>query len=432
MIQLEDLFEHALLEHGLTKGQVVIIGVSGGIDSMVLLHLAHRFGLNLVVAHVNYQLRKESDLEMQLVQNTAQSMGYEVLIRLAGKEMSDASIQAKAREIRRTWFTEIMKETGACHILLGHHANDQAETFILRILRGSGLQGLGAMKMQHGAWIRPLLNVKREQIQSWAEKEGISWCDDSSNATDAYLRNRIRHQIIPKLSDIHPQGLENLLKTVTRLNSERSVFNQFLEDFKNTAVELTESGFRIQKEKLLRFESPSPLVHALLAETGISYAFADHITQNLTSTEQVSFKVGAWMVHIDRMYLSVIKDINMVTGPFLDGVPSIQIKQLEKTSFNELIFNRFDAIIDVEKLQGEFYLRKWQNGDRFWPTGMSGSQLLSDYFTNHKFSAKEKEDQWILCSGNDIVWIVNQRVDRRFAANKDSQQLIRVRIKQAE
>lgn len=432
MIQLEDLFEHALLDHGLTKGQVVIIGVSGGIDSMVLLHLAHRFGLNLVVAHVNYQLRKESDLEMQLVQNTAQSMGYEVLIRLAGKEMSDASIQAKAREIRRTWFTEIMKETGASHILLGHHANDQAETFILRILRGSGLQGLGAMKMQHGAWIRPLLNVKREQIQSWAEKEGISWCDDSSNATDAYLRNRIRHQIIPKLSDIHPQGLENLLKTVTRLNSERSVFNQFLEDFKNTAVEITESGFRIQKEKLLRFESPSPLVHALLAETGISYAFADHITQNLTSTEQVSFKVGAWMVHIDRMYLSVIKDINMVTGPFLDGLPSIEIILLEKFVFNELIFNRFDAIIDVEKLQGEFYLRKWQNGDRFWPTGMSGSQLLSNYFTNHKFSAKEKEDQWILCSGNDIVWIVNQRVDRRFAANKDSQQLIRVRIKQAE
>lgn len=432
MIQLEDLFEHALLDHGLTKGQVVIIGVSGGIDSMVLLHLAHRFGLNLVVAHVNYQLRKESDLEMQLVQNTAQSMGYEVLIRLAGKEMSDASIQAKAREIRRTWFTEIMKETGASHILLGHHANDQAETFILRILRGSGLQGLGAMKMQHGVWIRPLLNVKREQIQSWAEKEGISWCDDSSNATDAYLRNRIRHQIIPKLSDIHPQGLENLLKTVTRLNSERSVFNQFLEDFKNTAVELTESGFRIQKEKLLRFESPSPLVHALLAETGISYAFADHITQNLTSTEQVSFKVGAWMVHIDRMYLSVIKDINMVTGPFLDGLPSIEIILLEKFVFNELIFNRFDAIIDVEKLQGEFYLRKWQNGDRFWPTGMSGSQLLSDYFTNHKFSAKEKEDQWILCSGNDIVWIVNQRVDRRFAANKDSRLLIRVRIKQAE
>ena len=432
MIQLEDLFKNALLEHGLTKGQVFIIGVSGGIDSMVLLHLAHRFGLNLVVAHVNYQLRKESDLEMQLVQNTAQSMGYEVLIRLAGKEMSDASIQAKAREIRRTWFTEIMKETGATHILLGHHANDQAETFILRMLRGSGLQGLGAMKMQHGVWIRPLLNVKREQIQSWAEKEGISWCDDASNATDVYLRNRIRHQIIPKLSDIHPQGLENLLKTVTRLNSERSVFNQFLEDFKNTAVELTESGFRIQKEKLLRFESPSPLVHALLAETGISYAFADHITQNLTSTEQVSFKVGAWMAHVDRMYLSVIKDINIVTGPFLDGLPSIEIILLEKFVFNELIFNRFDAIIDVEKLQGEFYLRKWQNGDRFWPTGMSGSQLLSDYFTNHKFSAKEKEDQWILCSGNDIVWIVNQRVDRRFAANKDSQQLISVRIKQAE
>jgi tRNA(Ile)-lysidine synthase len=424
MISLIDRFHQSMKSFGIQPETKVVLGISGGIDSTVLLHLAFEYGLELIVAHVNYMLRDEDSLEDErFVKHLAHSYKADFQVLNAANLFdgeSGESIQMQARSIRRNWFEQLLKDKIAKVILLGHHADDQAETFFIRMLRGQGILGLASMDQYSGCYLRPMLKFRRHEITEFALNAGLTWREDTSNDSDKYLRNKIRHHLLPAVDLVHGQGVQSIINSVERLNSERSIYLNFLSTFEKSHKKLNKTGFSIEKKHILSFEKPAPLIHYLLRETGFSYALCSQIAQNLTNTSYLWYSNANWKAHLDRAYLTVNQIFNNVSVDSKSEKNTIDIKEVVKLNDIPLLINRLNAIIDPDTILETLTLRTWQKGDRFWPTGMKGSKLLSDYFTDLKFSEEEKSKQLILCSGNDIVWLVNQRVDRRFAYNQSS------------
>jgi tRNA(Ile)-lysidine synthase len=413
-------FEKSMSLARLEPGTPVVIGISGGVDSVVLLHLALKFQLKVVSAHVNYMLRDGDSMEDEaFVRNLCIMHKLECEVLQASSLFDDNSgdsLQMQARTIRRNWFESLLEKHKAAAILLGHHADDQAETFFIRIFRGQGILGLSAMKQYNMPYLRPLLKVRRADIIEYALKNEITWREDSSNASDKYLRNKIRHHLLPAVEQVDEHGIQSLLNSVERLKSERSIYLSFLRELESTIKTTDSTGFRLLKEPLSNFEDASPIIQYLLRETQFSYALCSQIAANLTNSESLSYSNGTWEVISDRTYLSVYQRDNKVSPTLKHIRSSIRIEEIPEGNDITLLFSQLNAIIDANKAIAPLTLRKWQSGDRFWPSGMNGSKLLSDYFTDQKFGLEEKENQLILCSGDDIVWLVNQRVDRRFAA----------------
>lgn len=417
-------FQQSLMALGIEPGNRVVIGASGGLDSTVLLHLSHEFGLDIQVAHVNYMLRDDESLEDALFVKDLAGKYKVSFHQLLGNELFDGdsgdSIQMQARNIRRYWFEKLLIETNAKAILLGHHADDQVETFFIRMLRSQGILGLASMNEHSGKYLRPMLSFRRQEIVAYALSQGISWREDTSNTSDKYLRNRIRHHLLPAVDLVDSHGLQSMINSVERLNSERSLYLTFLQQLEKTIKKQGNTGFTIEKSPLLSFENVTPLLHFLLRETGFSYALCSQIAQNLTNTCQLSYSNADWNVGIDRSQLFVSHaDTNVSEGISIKE-HTIVMKEVGNLNDIPLLINKLNAIIDPETLHEPISIRTWRKGDRFWPTGMNGSKLLSDYFTDVKFSEEEKSKQLLVCCGKDIVWVVNQRVDRRFAYKSTS------------
>lgn len=425
-------FEESLKLASLEPGTLVVIGISGGVDSVVLLYLALKYKLNVILAHVNYLLRDEDSIEDErFVQNLASIHNLECEVLQASSLFdgdSGDSLQMQARTIRRKWFESLKDKHKAEVILLGHHADDQAETFFIRLLRGQGILGLSAMNQFNAPYLRPLLKIRRSDIIEYALNNKITWREDISNASDKYLRNKIRHHLLPAIEQVDAHGIQSLLNSVERLKNERSIYLSFLVGLEKNIKTSDSIGFKLLKEPLKNFENATPIIQYLLQETQFSYALCSQIAANLTNSEAQRYSNGIWDVLNDRVYLSVYQTDKMVSIKADVSNHSISIEEIPEGNDITLFFNQLTAILDIDKVLAPLSLRKWRNGDRFWPTGMNGSKLLSDYFTDQKFSTEEKESQLILCSGNDVVWLVNQRVDSRFAATSSTKRAWKVSV----
>ncbi|MEX1189312.1 MAG: tRNA lysidine(34) synthetase TilS [Bacteroidia bacterium] len=431
-LNLEEHFQHVLKKYNLKEGDKVIVGVSGGLDSTTLLQLAFHCKLDVIACHVNYGLRgEESQRDRNHVVQVCKTLDIILEELDASDEMNvkdKRSTQMKARDLRRAFFTEMMQKHQAKFILLGHHADDQLETFFIQFFRNQGLFSLAGMDELQGFWLRPFIYIRRALIEEYAVSKGFSWVEDSSNKKEDYLRNQIRHRILPEIENLDRENKHKAFESVERLNSDRSALIQLFSKIEDEQVEAIESGFRIKKELAREFQSPESFLSFLLRKIDVSYAFIKEIAGNLTSTEQKQFLSAEVKVVIDRTHLTVYKDISNISPSINEGHPFIEIDNIPENELKTLNFNRFEAIINPEKILGKLHLRKWQNGDRFWPSGMKGSKLLSDYFTNEKFNQQEKDEQWLLCHENDIVWLVNQRIDARFMYQPGDEKAVRIRI----
>jgi tRNA(Ile)-lysidine synthase len=414
----------------LQPGARIIIGLSGGSDSVVLLAVLHSLGYECLAAHCNFHLRgEESDRDERMAAQVAASFRIPFYKQdfdtsSIAKERK-ISIEMAARDLRYAWFEDRRKELKADAIAVAHHSDDNIETLLLNLIRGTGIAGLTGIKPQSGFVVRPLLCISKEEILQYAASEKLPFVVDSSNEQDEFTRNKIRHQALPLLQSINPGIEASLLRTMEHLNEVEKIYLSHIKEAKKNVFDPV--AHTISIPALLAYPSPESILFEILKEYNFGKEVIQSIFQSLDSQSGKVFYSPGYQLLKDREHFFLLslqqKEPNLVfyvkedereiTVPFPLSVTVSEEKP-------EIIKDKNSAYFDFDKLKFPLTLRKWQPGDRFIPFGMKGYQKLSDYFNNNKFSKLDKENTWILCSGTDIIWIVGHRTDNRFKINDDS------------
>lgn len=407
------------------------LAVSGGRDSMVLLHALHRLGYSCLALHVNYGLRGEdSDKDAALVEKWCAEYDIQHVILYAEDEMANASennLQQAARNIRYAWFETICREHAIHKLLLAHHRADQVETFFLQLFRGAGANGLSGMKLRDGMVIRPMLDFDGDIIQRYAEENKVMWREDASNQKSDYTRNFLRNDVLPEVRQRVPQLDHIVSETCMRLQSEQNLLKSLIE-YLNLVQKQTDNQWHVDLKKLGEFPECARLLHQVLVETGIPFALCKEICANLTSTEERVFYYDGYEVRQKSMNLSVYEKITSKKTTQNISIPEIQSEIIQLNTDNHIISDKNTVLISASIHPADLHLRTWRKGDYFYPSGMLGRKKLSDFWNDLKLDNQAKNAQWLLCSNDDIVWVVNRRKDRRFDVKPGEKTALLVRL----
>ncbi|WP_034040124.1 tRNA lysidine(34) synthetase TilS [Wocania ichthyoenteri] len=420
------------------KESKLLVAISGGIDSVVLTHLCHQLDLNIALAHCNFNLRgKESDADEEFVLQLAENLDLEVFIENFDTENfakdNKLSIQMAARELRYSWFEELSEQLGFDYILTAHHADDNLETFLINLSRGTGLEGLTGIPAVNNKLARPLLPFSREVIEIYAKAKKLKWREDSSNASTKYLRNKLRHDVIPILKEVNPQLLQNFQNTLNNLNGSTNIIAESIDGFLNKAIEsMDKNEVKFKISELKKLKNPRPYLYETFKEFGFTQW--DDIL-NLLDAETGKYVFSPTYRLIKNREHLLLSEINR------DKSEPISISEKDKkieTSFGVLFFDEADSIlekqnnsiyVDKDKLNFPLTVRKREEGDVFYPLGMHGKKKLSKYFKDEKLSLLDKENVWLLCSGDDIVWVINKRADNRFKVTENTKHILKIILK---
>ncbi|MBR3492467.1 MAG: tRNA lysidine(34) synthetase TilS [Bacteroidales bacterium] len=447
---LEEFQAYINRYHLIAEGEKVILALSGGIDSMVLADLLLKVKVEFVAAHCNFHLRgEESDGDEKFVRDYAKRNGIQCFVKHFETEKYAAeqgvSIEMAARDLRYAWFEELRQQLGYNKIAVAHHADDQAETFFINLLRGAGLRGLKGMLPQNGVIIRPLLWASREQIRQYAVENQIVWREDHTNAESVYLRNKIRNQLLPVFDELQPEARQGLYKSLEHLSAENELYRSLLKEKLSQIVEREGEIQRLPYSKIIKAEVPEPV-------EGPVYSFQllfEWLRQFGFNTDQCHFIYDAIGTGVGNQYCSATH--RLVIGRYelqlyeikekKDDEIQIGIGEEEILSPFHLCFSKLErtadfiidkssevAQLDADKIQFPLILRHWLHGDRFHPLGMKGSKLLSDFFVDQKFTEYQKQNVWLLVSaGGDILWVVGYRLDDRFKITDDTKTVFECR-----
>lgn len=424
-----------------STGQKVLVAVSGGIDSMVLLNLFEQSGFEYGLIHCNFHLRgDESDGDEQFVREVAGEHGIPAFFTDFDTEeyarLSGISIEMAARKLRYDYFEEIRRQYSYDRIATAHHRDDLIETFFLNLSRKTGIRGLTGIKEKSGNIIRPLLFAGREEIEQYAAKHYLEYREDSSNDEVIYQRNFIRHKILPLFAELNPAFRKNFLTSISHLREAEQIYDHFLDKQRKKVVKTEEQQVLIQIEKLQASAFPKVLLLEILSPYNFNPSVVDDVYKSLGNTSGKQFFSRTHRVVKDREYLYVSeareeedklyyieKDDMELFDPF-----DITIEKPDANDFR-IIRDKNVACIDLEKIDFPLLIRKWKQGDYFQPLGMRGMKKVSDYFIDEKVPLHEKENTWLLCSGKKIVWIMGQRLDDRFKITPKSRQVLLIQIK---
>lgn len=415
----------------------LFLAVSGGLDSMVLLHLFQQLPYEIAVLHCNFQLRGlESFGDQNFIQNYCDQNNIPVFVTQfdteAFAEDYRLSTQVAARELRYNWFYELLETHKFDYILTAHHADDNLETFIINLSRGTGLDGLIGIPEQNDKIIRPLLPFSRDEILKYAQQNNIEWREDSSNASNKYLRNKIRHDLVPVLKEINPDFLKAFQKTQSYLQeSQEMVEDASIMIYQQVAKEAgDEIHFDLnQLKKLPNYKS---YLYQWLNEFGF-----------LAWNDIYDLVDGQSGKQVFSAEFRLLKDRTvLILKPFSDVSQNEEYEisesdtevnyplKLSLCNVSHITINSNKVIfVDAEKIRFPLILRKWNEGDVFYPFGMNGkSKKVSKLFKDEKLSLIEKEKTWILCSNNQIVWVVGIRQDERFKIENASNKILKIEL----
>lgn len=413
----------------------LLLAVSGGLDSVVLAHLCSSAKLNFAIAHCNFNLRgEESNGDEAFVVDLADALNVEVFTENfnteAYAEDQKVSIQMAARDLRYNWFKELSAALHYDYILTAHHANDNLETFLINLVRGTGLEGLTGIKYENDKLIRPLLKFSRNQMETFARENQIQWREDSSNQFAKYLRNKIRHQVVPVLEEINPQLLDSFDQTQEHLKESLKLVEDYIGLLFSEIVTQDLYGYRLNIATLTKIPNTKAVLYQLLRSFGFT-AWAD-VSDLLTAQPGKMVFSPTHRLIKDREDLILTEIPSAKKENYFTIAEGEEIVMLPVGKFHisevTAIGETSPGILYVAKEKMEFplILRKWQQGDSFYPYGMKGKKKISDFFKDKKLSLPEKENSWLLCSGEKIVWIVNQRPDARFAVTDPSREILKI------
>lgn len=425
-----------------SKEDKLLLAVSGGIDSMVLLWLAHHLKLNCEVAHCNFSLRDDDSIgDQKFVEATClrYGIGFNTITFDTHKvaEERKESTQMVARELRYSWFNKLRKEKGFDYILTAHHRDDEIETFFINLTRGSGLRGLKGIPAKTDYLVRPLLFAWRKEIEQFAELKQIEWREDRSNASDDYLRNKIRHQLIPVLKGLLPEAASRTSLSIDLLRFASIEFDHHVEEVTRGCVTQINDEIRIDLNRIRSFDRLIYWLYELISAYGFNLSNCRSIVRSIDETTGKQFYSLSHRLIRERDYLSITpKGSNRKLEPVIlngdEGIISHPIAlswRLLPYDITKSIPKGKDRIwVDYDKIGASLTLGYWEEGDWFIPFGMKGRKKLSDFFTDLKLSRREKESTPILRSGNEIVWIIGYRIDDRFCVNSTTTRVLELSV----
>jgi tRNA(Ile)-lysidine synthase len=411
------------------KNNSLLVAVSGGTDSMVLCDLLLNAGFTFCVAHCNFNLRgKEADNDEKFVVEFCEKNKLKCFTKTfktaTYAKNKGISIQMAARELRYTWFNELIISHNFDYLLTAHHANDNIETFFINLLRGSGINGLKAILPKKDKIVRPLLFATRTEIENYLTKNKISHREDNSNKEDKYLRNHLRLQIIPALKKINPSFEKTISAEIEILQQTNLILKKEVEKQRKKLLLSEGDAFKISIKKLLKTTAQKLILFELLKDFGFNTSQANDIYNSLQAQSGKVFTSETHTIVKDRDFIIIKKNGEethadvFIDEDTTDLKSPIKIKMEFITgninSISKKSFTPTKAFLDAGKLTFPLTLNKWQTGDKFKPLGMNGFKKVSDFFTAEKATLFDKQNQWILRCNNEIIWLVGKRVDDRF------------------
>jgi tRNA(Ile)-lysidine synthase len=420
----------------------ILLAVSGGADSMLMAHLFVSTGFQVGVAHCNFSLRgEESDKEELFVSEYCDRHNIAFWSkRFNTSEVAlqqGISIEMAARDLRYEWFHELMKQHDFNYLATAHHQDDVIETFVINLSRGSGIKGLSGIQPKSGRIIRPMLFTNHTEIVETCTRLSIDYCIDSSNLETIYKRNLIRHQVLPLLDEVNPAFRKNALKTIANLHETGQLFQQRINEIKSSVYSEDEQGAMIHIEKLQDYSPLRTILFELIRSFGFQAEQVDDIIDSLKKESGRKFFSDAFRLVKDREYL-IISPIQASHDKIIyieedchkiDFPIHLSIEKLQRTDSFHFSTQPHIVDMDMDRLTFPLILRHWHEGEYFQPLGMTGLKKVSDFFIDEKYSIPEKENAWILSSGDQLVWIVGKRMDDRFKIQKHTKNILRLKLK---
>ena len=421
--------------------QRILLAVSGGADSMLMLHLFTNAGFPVAVAHCNFGLRgSKSDGDEQFVSEYCDQHNLDCHVKHFNTEEfaieQGISIEMAARDLRYDWFNELFEKHGYDYIATAHHQDDVIETFLINLSRGSGIKGLSGIQPKSGFIIRPMLFTNRIEILEYCSQMKIEYRTDSSNLDTVYKRNLIRQQILPLLEQINPAFRRNALKTIGNLHETGKLFQQRMNEIKAFVYSEDKQGVMIHIDKLLTLNPLRTILFELIREFGFQPEQIGDIIDSLNKESGRKFFSETYRLVKDREFLLI--------SPFAEMQEKVYYLEEDCTTVSLPVHLSFDKLdrnssfkfsthpyvvdLDLDKLVFPLMLRHWQEGEYFQPLGMLGLKKLSDFFIDEKYSIPDKENAWILASGNQIVWILSKRLDDRFKITSQTKRILRIKL----
>lgn len=414
----------------------VLVALSGGLDSVVLLHVLHRLHVEVAAAHCNFQLRgaaSTADADFCAARCAALQLPFFVRTfnTLAEAASTGVSIQMAARALRYTWFQELLQTQGYQALATGHHLNDQAETVLMNLAAGKSARSLRGIPRRNGPVIRPLLEVSREAINAYAHANGLQWQTDQSNETDHYTRNFYRHRIVPLLEAVQPAAVLNISRTAAYQQDWNLLAAERAEQLLHPCFEEQEQGLVLHLQTIIQHPAAALLLHEALAP----YGFEGAMIQDILTQAGHSGK----RFHSPTHLLTTDRDRLLITPLPLPPPPAVWLRAPGET----VVFGqrkitatlttppKFQpaptentALLDAEKVQFPLEVRAWKNGDRFYPLGMTHARKLSDFFIDKKIPVPVKQQIPLVCYGEDIIWVAGHRADNRYKVTDATRQLL--------
>lgn len=410
-----------------------LIAISGGIDSVVLAHLCHKMKMDFGLAHCNFQLRdEESDGDEEFVRGLARELNVPVYVKsfktreIAGE---NNSIQLVARQLRYDWFKDLLKQENFNYILTAHHLNDDMETFFINLIRGTGIQGLAGIPVENEKVIRPLLGFSRQEIYDFAIEHKITWREDRSNASDDYIRNRIRHHAIPLFERENPDFADSFKITQTHLRESVALLDNYeKEQWAN--LSFRKNGYTYFKIDAIKENThPKALLYLLFKDYG--FKNWKDVTGLLTAQSGKMVQSHTHRLLKDRSHLILDKKERSRPPQFYLDEDSEKLDFTDGSLICEKVIKVTDttnniAYLASEKLTFPLTLRLWQSGDVFQPFGMKNTKKISDFLRDEKISLFEKEKTWVLVSNETVVWVVGHRINDRFKVEEGVDSILKI------
>ena len=418
----------------------LLLAVSGGVDSVVLAELCYRKNYRFDIAHVNFQLRaEESDADEEFVKTMGATYSANVFIKKANTDeyarINKLSIQVAAREIRYACFDELL-QNNYDYLLTAHHRNDNIETVMMNFFRGTGVSGLRGMLPLAGKIARPLLQMSKEVLVRFAEENSLSWREDSSNASEKYSRNYFRHTIIPAIRQVFPEAEQNIGDNILRFREVEELYQQAIHRHKGKLLEHRGREVHIPVLKLKQARPLRTIVHEIIRDYHFTAHQVDEVI-DLLEAEQSSYVQSAthriirnrnWLIIAanepsQTAYIVVEKNERLVSIPGKEirlniSTPTQASKEMEQ--------------LDLAEIQFPLIVRKWKQGDYFYPLGMKKKKKIARFLIDNKLSPTEKENTWVIESGKRICMILGRRIDDRFRITSDTTQALRITVRDSD
>jgi tRNA(Ile)-lysidine synthase len=422
-----------------TQDHTFLLACSGGIDSMVLTHIFQKLQLRVAVTHCNFNLRgKDSKKDEAFVETYAQTHNIPFFAKSFDTQTYaqdlGISIQMAARELRYSFFNELMNQNGFDFLVTAHHLDDSLETLLINLGRGTGIFGLGGIPLDDNKVLRPLSSIEKYELQRYAQDYDLKWREDSSNAKDDYQRNYIRHHVSPSLKEANPHFSSGFRKSLNLVNLDLQLYEYFLKETFQKISQNKEGKTYVNVLDLKDLPSPSSLLHFWLSPLDSFDISA--IERSLNSESGKVFETEKYRLLKDRSHLILQpqSDLNpddeyliQIESTGIQHPISLEI-EIQENAPIEIPKEKAIVALDFDKLKFPLKLRKWKAGDRFTPLGMQQSKKLSDFFIDQKLSRFDKSAIWLLCSGDDIVWIIGHRINDLYKITNHTKSTYFVRL----